>query len=305
MIAWSFRIITRKRALATLVLGLAMISVVVTTIIQSVAIMESSAKLAGKLVPKKEKLVIRKDCKESCIRQCTIKIKLENKMLKTTLTIVPKNISLKGLPRQIRDTSIGVFLSEETGIDQGQTIMVQIDRKNNNLTITSKHYTYSPLDLGLVTRRNIPECNQTLLTAGEEDFGVYAQAFSRQVQELLEKWSLASSLVLGLGALMASMKAYMDLKLEWETLYQEGASRILLPTVLSIYYALAVFVGYAWGQIVTDLLNDTVATFTSLYIPRGPMRVLNLVRQGLAPALLAGLTTFLYGAAIGNRIHHA
>ncbi len=307
MIAWSLRIIARKKPVTTLALGLAIVTMVTTTVIQSATIIESSAKLAEKLIPKREKLIVKKDCTEPCIKQCTIKIKTGNKTLETTLTIIPESTSLKGLSKQIEDTSIGTLLSEETGINRGQTITIQTPGGNHTLTITNKHYTHSPLDLGLITKRNIPGCNQTLLTVGEEGFEVYAQAFSRQVQELLAKWSLASTLVLGLGSLIASIKAYMDLAPEWETLHQEGAGRSLLPVTLSIYYALAVFVGYAWGQIVTDLLNDVVATFTNLYIPRSPVEVPSLVRQGLAPAFLAGLITFLYGATIGlrNRINHA
>ncbi|MCE4600966.1 MAG: hypothetical protein F7C38_05315 [Desulfurococcales archaeon] len=153
----------------------------------------------------------------------------------------------------------------------------------------------------MITQSTIPECNQTLLTIEEKGFEAYTQAFSKQVRELLAKWSLASMIVLGLGSFVASIKAYMDLAPEWETLHQEGVDRNLLPATLSIYYALAVFVGYAWGQIITDLLNDIVATFTNLYIPRGPVEILSMVWQGLAPALLAGLITFLYGATIGIR----
>ncbi len=306
MNGWSLGVIARKKSITTLALGLAVVSMVATVIVQSGGIMESSSKLAEKLVSPREKLLVSQNCTGHCIRQCIVTMNVRGENIETTLTVITGVHRLRGVPGKLENASIGILLSRETGIGKGKIVTVRVEDRIYMLHISSIHSTHSPLDLGLITSNDIPGCNQVKLATRKEGFEAYTRAFSRQVQGILWKWELAALLVLGLGSLIASAKAYMDLVKEKDIVYEEGARHGTLLAALSGYFAIAVFAGYAWGQIVTDVLNDLTATYTGLYVPRAFLTLEALAVQGLVPALLAGLISFLYGVSVAskNRIHN-
>lgn len=294
------RIVARKKPLVTLALGLAVVSMVSTAIIQSGGILESANSLAEKLLKQRDKLVYTSKCRGPCARQCTVIVKTGKGEAQTTLTIIPEDLGVGPRPPS-GGVGVGYLLQNQLGAGKGDNITVIHDGVSLTLPVAGVYRSGSPLDNGLIAGGGFDWCNEFMLRVENVSPASYTGAFTGQVEGLVKHWGLAGLLVLGLGSVVAGVKAYMDLEPEAGTLIAEGGSLSSLTGALAVFFGLAVLAGYGWGLILTDLLDSLVASITGLYIPRGSLTLEDFMVQGLLPSLLAGLTVLLVGAVYAGR----
>ena len=294
------KIVARKKPLVTLALGLAVVSMVSTAIIQSAGILQSTGSLAEKLLRPREKLNVTVPCRDPCIRQCTVTIRTSAEEAETTLTIIPQGV--KGIVAPPRNgVGAGYILAGDLGLHKGDNITITSGDITASVEVSGIYRSGSPLDTGLVAGGGFEWCNTTRLSLTRESPTHYTRAFTWEVEALITYWALAGLLVLGLGSVVAGVKAVMDLEGEAGTLIAEGGSPNSLLGALSLFFALAVLAGYGWGLILTDLLDSLVAGVTGLYVPRASLSPQAFLVEGVFPALLVGLLVYTVGRVYGVR----
>ncbi len=292
------KIVARKKPLVTLALGLAVVSMVSTAIIQSAGLLESTGSLAEKLLRPREKLNVTVSCRDPCIRQCTVAIRTIEGEAVTTLTIIPRGVEGIVAPPS-NGVGAGYILAGDLGLHKGDNITITSGDNTVSVQVSSIYRSGSPLDTGLVAGGGFEWCNITRLSLTSGSPTPYTRAFTWEVEALITYWALAGLLVLGLGSVVAGVKAVMDLEGEAGTLIAEGGSPNSLLGALSLFFALAVLAGYGWGLVLTDLLDSLVAGVTGLYVPRASLSPQAFLVQGVFPALLVGLLVYTVGYAYG------
>ncbi len=296
-------IVARKREIIVIAIALAVVAAVATSIIITGDIVKESPNIVSTLFKPRSKLTP-SNCAE-CSTMCIAKVRA-GKIQVSVHVIVTSKPKLLGVNKpKGGNATIGYILSYEYNIGKGGEITIFFNNQSYKMLVGGVHNTHSSIDTGVIVWTNRSICHGLKLKESLENERFFTRALSRQFSYLTKNWFIASLIVLSLGALIASYKGMIEIEKSTNTLMGEGEQPRCVIIGVSIIYGLAVFAGYAWGNIISNIAMSLLASYTGLYLPEPELIHSNLLFIGVFFTILVSIISIIVGESYArNKIYH-
>jgi len=288
-------IIGRKKGVAIVALALAIVMTVSTSLIVGAETLKHAPEIAEKIVGKKEKFVPTTSESGVVGIHCVGRIiRPHNNYTIPILISLKKQTIITIQPPKEGNASMGYLLSRTINIKKNQILKVEINNKTYQIKIGSFFISSTIFDAGIVIWKPLP-CNGTKMTLKKEGLSRYSSAFTEQVRSLINLWRISLLIILTIGAITASIKAYKDIEKESIILEETGIEDNCIKISLSIIFIISILGGYAWGWILSGILDSLAGTLSNIYIPTPKLSLYNFLINGIIPSIVIGIISIIVG----------